>query len=169
MVISLIAAVGDNRVIGKDNDLIWHLPDDMKFFSATTKGHFILTGRKNYESIPEKFRPLPHRENIVVTRQEGYEAPGAHVVSSISKGIALAKAKGESELFIIGGGEIYKQCMKYADKMYLTHVNDSPEGDAFFPVFYPKDWEVVEERFHPIDEKHKVAFTFKTYFKKSFQ
>ena len=106
MRISIIVAVASNGVIGRDNDLVWRLRDDMKFFSDTTKGHAVLTGRRNYESIPERFRPLPNRANIVVTRNPNYEAPGADVVHSLEAGIECARALKVDELCIIGGGQI---------------------------------------------------------------
>lgn len=110
MKLSIIVAVSENNVIGKDNQLIWNLPADMKFFKKKTKGHLIITGRKNYESIPEKFRPLLDRTNIVITRQEDYKAPGAIVFSSADAALKYAKQNhSDEEVFIIGGGEIYKQ------------------------------------------------------------
>ena len=163
MKISLIAAVGSNNVIGTEGDLPWNLPDDMKFFSRTTKGHHVLMGRKNYESIPQKYRPLPGRPNLVVTRQEDYKAEGAHVFQSIKAAVAFAEAAGEEELFIIGGGEIYQQTIEQADKLYITHVDASPSGDAKFPAFDPKafDKEVIEE--HSKDDVHNHSFTICTY------
>src|ERR1035437_7885391 len=107
--ISIIVAVAENNVIGKDNSLIWHLPADMKYFKEKTSGHCVITGRKNYESIPAKFRPLPNRTNIVITRQANFKALGATVVSSIEEAIEKAKQRGDTEIFIIGGAEIYKQ------------------------------------------------------------
>src|SRR5688572_33100124 len=107
MIISMIAALARNRVIGKNNDLPWKLPDDMKFFMDTTKGHHTIMGRKNYDSIPHKFKPLPNRTNIVVTRQKNFEAPGCTVVDSLNKGLAIAQQNNEPEVFIIGGAEIY--------------------------------------------------------------
>jgi len=108
MIISLIAAVSENHVIGKNNGLPWHLPDDMKFFMQTTKGHHIIMGRKNYDSIPDKFRPLPNRTNIVVTRQPSFRAPGCIVVNSLERGLEIAQHNGEPEVFVIGGYDIYK-------------------------------------------------------------
>src|SRR5215213_1896787 len=107
MIISLIAALSKNRVIGKNNDLPWQLPDDMKYFMQTTKGHHCIMGRKNYDSIPAKFKPLPLRTNIVVTRQQNLDAPGCIVVDSIEQALAVAAGHSESEVFIIGGAEIY--------------------------------------------------------------
>src|SRR3954465_16084177 len=107
MMISLIAALTENHVIGKNNDLPWHLPDDMKYFMQTTKGHVVVMGRKNYESLPPKYRPLADRTNIVVTRQTTYHAPDCVIVNSLEAGIRLAKGANEKELFIIGGAEIF--------------------------------------------------------------
>src|SRR3954465_7549819 len=132
MSISLIVAVGSNNAIGKNNTLIWHLPADMKFFKEKTTGHCIITGRKNYESIPEKFRPLPNRTNIVITRQKDYQAPGAIVTDSIEKALELAEKSGDEEIFIIGGAEIFRQCINITDRIYLTKIHHSFEGDVFF-------------------------------------
>lgn len=136
MRVSIIVAVAENGVIGRNNDLVWRLRDDMKFFSETTRGHAVITGRKNYESIPEKFRPLPHRMNIVVTRNTAYEAPGAQVVHSLEAALQAASAAGLEEVFIIGGGEIYRQSLEREDvkRVLLTHVNASPEGDTYFDL-----------------------------------
>lgn len=136
MRISIIVAVANNGVIGRDNDLVWRLRDDMKFFSETTRGHVVITGRKNYESIPEKFRPLPHRTNIVVTRNADYAAPGAEVVHSLQAALDAAAAAGAADAFIIGGGEIYRQALERGDvgRVLLTHVDAAPDGDTFFDL-----------------------------------
>src|ERR1700751_5612320 len=124
MVLSIIVAVAENNVIGKDNTLIWSLPADMKFFKEKTKGHVIITGRKNYESIPEKFRPLPERTNIVITRQLDYNAKGAIVVNSIEEALEYAQTHfATQEVFIIGGAEIYKQTIAGCHKIYLTRIH----------------------------------------------
>lgn len=167
MLISLIAAVAKNGVIGVKGDLPWRLPDDLKFFSKTTKGHHVVTGRKNYESIPPKFRPLPGRVNIVVTRQQDFEAPGAVVVRSLPEAIEFAREKGETELFIIGGGDVYKQCMDIADRLYITHVDAAPEGDTFFPAIAPEQWNISEIMRHPADDVHNFAFKTCLYTKKT--
>lgn len=166
MIISLIAALTENRVIGKDNDLPWHLPDDMKYFMQTTLGHHVIMGRKNYESIPKKFRPLPNRTNIVVTRQEDYAAPGCIVVNSIAQGIDIAIENHEPEVFIIGGAEIYTQSLSMANRLYLTEIQTSLEGHAFFPAFDTHAWKEVSRKHHPMDEKHIYAFDFVVYEKK---
>lgn len=158
MKLSIIVAVAENNVIGKDNTLIWHLPADMKFFKEKTTGHYIITGRKNYESIPEKFRPLPNRTNIVITRQKEYVAPGAIVVSSIED--ALNKIKNETEAFIIGGAEIYRQVMDKCDTIYLTQIHHSFEGDAFFPAIDNNKWKEIKRTDFQSDEKNKYAYSF---------
>jgi dihydrofolate reductase len=149
MRISIIVAVANNGVIGRNNDLVWRLRDDMKFFSETTRGHAVLTGRKNYESIPEKFRPLPGRQNIVITRNAAYEAPGAEVVHSLDAALEAARGGGSTEAFIIGGGQIYREALgrQDVDRILITHVDAEPEGDTFF------DLAVLEEgwKAHPVD------------------
>jgi len=160
MIISLIAALSENRVIGKNNDLPWHLPDDMKYFMQTTKGHHVIMGRKNYDSIPEKFRPLPNRTNIVVTRQINFQAPGCLVVHSIEKGLEVARQKSETEVFIIGGSEIYNQGFMIANRLYLTEIQAHIEGDTYFPEFDKSQWKEVSRNHHLSDERHKFPFDF---------
>ena len=159
MKISIIVAVAENNVIGKNNQLVWHLPTDTKYFKDKTNGHCIMTGRKNYESIPEKFRPLPNRTNIVVTRQKNYSAPGAVVVNTIEEAISTAKQKGEAECFIIGGAEIYRQTINLADKLYYTTIHHSFDGDAFFPELDLSKWKLISKRDYQPDEKHKYPFS----------
>ena len=163
MIISSIVAVAENNAIGKDNQLIWRLPEDMKYFREITENHCVVTGRKNYESIPVKFRPLVNRTNIVVTRQQNYNAPGAFVVNSIDAAVEKAKELGEKELFIIGGAEIYKQTLSMINKLHLTRVHAAFEADAFFPTLDANQWIEISAQFHPIDEKHKFAFTFQVF------
>lgn len=160
--ISLIVAVADNNVIGKDNALIWHLPADMKFFREKTTGHCIITGRKNYESIPEKFRPLPNRTNIVITRQPDYRAPGAVIVGSVEAAIEKAKQSGDNEIFIIGGAEIFRQSLSYADRIYLTVIHHSFEGDVFFPELNMQEWKEMSRVAGPVDEKNKYPHDYIT-------
>jgi dihydrofolate reductase len=109
MIISMIAAVATNRVIGKDNDLVWRLPDDMKYFMETTQNHFVIMGRKNYESIPHKYRPLPNRVNIIITRQKDYKASDCIITNTIEEALDYARDQAQEEVFVIGGGQIYKQ------------------------------------------------------------
>ncbi len=163
MIISLIAALTKNRVIGKNNDLPWHLPDDMKYFMQTTKGHHVIMGRKNYESIPEKFRPLPNRTNIVVTRQKNFMAPGCTIVNTIEAGIAEAQTAGEKELFIIGGSEIYSLGMPRANRLYLTEIESTMEGDTYFPVINKNEWKELSRTHHDVDARHSYAFDFVVY------
>ena len=160
MIISIIAAVAKNRVIGKDNDLVWKLPRDMKYFMDTTSGHHLIMGRKNYESLPHKFRPLKNRINIVITRQLGYTARGTVIVNSIRDGLDYAENNGESEVFIIGGGEIYTESMDIVTRMYITEVKESFEGDTFFPEFDRNLWKEVSRIPNFPDDKHQFAFDF---------
>ena len=163
MIISLIVAVSENNVIGKDNDLVWNLPDDMKFFKKTTNGHFVIMGRKNYESIPEKFRPLPNRTNVIITRQTNFQAKDCLVVNDINQALNLAKNAQEQEAFIIGGGQIYQLALKndLVDRIYLTRIHDEFEGDTFFPEL-SEQWKEVHRQWHPADEKHNSSFSFIT-------
>lgn len=137
----LIAAVANNGVIGRDNDLIWHIREDMKFFKATTVGHIILMGRKNFESIPEKFRPLPDRLNCILTRNPSYQATNCELVGSIEEWIEKYKDDVRKSI-IIGGGQVYQEAMDkdLVDELLITHVHASPEGDTFFPNIDPQKW-----------------------------
>ena len=145
MIISLIAALSKNRVIGKNNDLPWHLPDDMKYFMQTTKGHHVILGRKNYDSLPKKFRPLPNRTNIVVTHQKDFI---------------------EQEAFIIGGAEIYNLALPLSQRLYLTEIDAVIDGDTFFPEFKKEDWNEISRVHHPADERHLYTFDFVIYQRK---
>ncbi len=162
MIISAIAAVAENGVIGNKGQLPWNLPDDMKFFQRTTVNHHVITGRKNYESIPERFRPLRDRLNIVVTRTVGYDAPGAAVCGSLEDAIAIARAADQKEVFLIGGGELYKEAFEkgIVQRIYLTTVHAKPRGDVKFPEI-GKGWKEVWTERHEKDERHAHAFTFK--------
>lgn len=163
MKISLIVAAAENNVIGKDNDLPWRLPDDMKFFVRTTKGHHILIGRKNLESFGKL---LPNRTNVVLTRDKSYRFEGAEIFHDLNEAVDFAKNNGENELMIIGGGEIYKQAMGIADRIYLTRVHTEIEGDTLFPEL-GLEWKEVSSEYHPKDEKHVFDFTFKVFEKNS--
>ena len=163
MSISIIVAVGSNNAIGKNNDLIWHLPADMKFFKEKTTGHCIITGRKNYESIPLKFRPLSNRTNIIITRKKDYDAPGAIIVDSIDAAITTAKSLSKDELFIIGGGDIFRQSLHLADTIYLTRIHHSFEADVFFPDLNMNEWKEVSKVNGIKDEKNPYDFTFFVY------
>jgi dihydrofolate reductase len=157
--VNLVVAVAKNGVIGKDNQLVWHLRDDMKFFKELTSGHIILTGRKNYESIPEKFRPLPNRLNCIMTRNEAYQAAGCELFYDLKTWIE-AFQNDERDLFIIGGGEIYRQSLEQdvVDVMYITHVNAEPEGDTFFPAFDLADWYTEVLSMQSQDERNEFDF-----------
>lgn len=168
MKVSAIAAIATNNAIGKDNDLLWDLPIDMRFFMESTKGHHIITGRKNYESIPHKFRPLKNRVNIIVTRKKDYEAPGGHVVHDLTEGLSIAREAGEEECFVIGGGEIYALALREGllDRMYITHVDAVLDADTFYPKFDPNDWEATVIAEHQRDEQHAYAFKIVQYDRK---
>jgi len=163
MTVSLIVAVSENGVIGKDNDLIWHLPKDMKFFKDTTMGHHVIMGRKNFESIPHKYSPLPNRTNVIITRQADYIAEGCVVVNSVEAAIEIAKQNRDTESFIIGGGQIYKLALEanLVDKIYLTKIHHTFDGDTFFPEL-SSDWEEVNKTENKADEKHKYNYDFIT-------
>ncbi|PCH84356.1 MAG: dihydrofolate reductase [Piscirickettsiaceae bacterium] len=156
--ISMIVAMGDNNAIGKNNELLWHLPDDFKHFKSVTMGKPILMGRKTYQSIG---RPLPGRENIVVTRDKAFLAKGVTVVGSIEA--ALEAGKQYDEVMVIGGASFYQQMLPMTDKLYVTHVHHGFEADAFFPDIAPDEWRVLEKVDHVADEKHKYSFSFVTY------
>ena len=156
--ITIIAAAGSNNELGKDNDLVWHLPKDFKRFKKLTTGHHIIMGRKTFQSFP---KPLPNRVHIVITRNTDYHPEGAIIVHSMTE--ALELAKNDSQIFIIGGGEIYKLGMKIADKIELTRVNSSFEADTFFPEIPSDDWKLISEEFHLKDEKHKFDFSYQTF------
>ena len=160
--VTLIAAASENNVIGKDNKLIWHLSDDLKHFKELTKGHFVIMGRKTFESMP---KALPNRTNVVITRKLDYKAENAIVVNSMEQ--ALKHAENDSQPFIIGGGEIYKLAIEDADRIELTRVHTSIEGDAFFPEINYNLWEEVssEKRFK--DDKNEYDYTFYRYDKKN--
>jgi len=161
--LTMIVAAGENNAIGKDNDLIWHLSDDLKRFKALTNGHHIIMGRKTFESFP---KPLPNRTHIVITRQANYSVPdGVIVVNNLDD--AMDAARSDSQPFIIGGGEIYKQAMPFAKKIELTRVYASFENaDTFFPEIDKTIWNKVEGKTHDADDKHKYAFSFITYIRK---
>jgi dihydrofolate reductase len=136
--IVIIAAVARNRVIGKDNQLLWHIPEDMARFKALTAGHPVIMGRKTWESLPPRFRPLPGRRNIVVSRQPDYAAPGAELAGSLERALELASTA--ATVFVIGGEQIYTQAMAVADRLEITEVEQEAEGDAWFPEIAAVDW-----------------------------
>jgi len=159
--ITIIAAAGINNELGKDNDLVWHLPDDFKRFKKLTTGHHIIMGRKTFESFP---KPLPNRVHLVITRNKDYQPEGAIVVHSMEEALVIAKE--DEQPFIIGGGEIYKLGMEVADKIELTLVNNTFEADTFFPEIPSEKWNLIAEEYHDKDEKHKFEFTYQTFVRK---
>lgn len=160
MKISLIAAMDQNRLIGADNGLPWHLPADMKYFKEKTLGHHILTGRKNYESIPEKYRPLPGRINFIVSRSKKCNYPGATCFSDVDAAVEQARKAGEKELFVIGGGELFSQFLYCADKMYITLIHHAFKGDVYFPEIDFEKWKMISREDHFADEKNAYDFSF---------
>lgn len=160
MKITMIAAAAENNALGKNNGLVWHLPDDFKRFKKITSHHHIIMGRKTFESFP---KPLPNRKHIVITRQKNYDKPGCTAVQSLKEALKISAS--ESEVFIIGGGEIYKQAMPLADKIELTRVHAKFEADTYFPNIDKSKWKLVNESFHDKDEKHNYAFTYQTFIK----
>ncbi|MFD2542464.1 dihydrofolate reductase [Lacinutrix gracilariae] len=161
-VITIIVAAAENDAIGKDNQLIWHLRDDLRRFKTLTSGHHIIMGRKTFESFP---KPLPNRTHIVISRQDNYQVPeGVIVVNSLEK--ALENTKSDMQPFIIGGGEIYKQAMPLADKIEITRVHETFEADTFFPKIDASVWKKTSDTYHAKDENHDHEFSFLTYVKK---
>jgi dihydrofolate reductase len=168
MIVSLIVAISNNKVIGKNNQLIWNLPKDMKFFMDTTLGHPVIMGRKNFESIPEKFRPLKNRTNIIITRNKNYEALDCKVVHSIKESLKCMDF-GNEEVFVIGGGEIYRKFLELdlIDKMYITHIDEFFDGDTFFPDFNLDKWISKEILNHQKDDENPHDFKVIEYSKKN--
>ena len=158
-----IAAAGTRNELGKDNDLIWHLPLDFKRFKSITSNHYIIMGRKTFESFP---KPLPNRTHVIITKQKDYTYKNCIVVSSIDE--AIEQVKGQEKAYVIGGGEIYKQFMPFVDQIELTRVHGTFEADAYFPEINPEQWNLVFQEFHEKDEKHNYDFTFETYVRKKY-
>lgn len=154
---TIVVAISSNNAIGKDNQLLWHLPADLKHFKNITSGHTIIMGRKTYDSIG---KPLPNRRNIVITRQNGLQLTGFEVVNSLEDALSLCKA--EEQVFIIGGAEIYRQALPLAHKIELTRVHQEFDADAFFPQLDNETWKEVWKEDHLPDEKNKFAYTFST-------
>jgi dihydrofolate reductase len=160
--LTIIVAAAENDAIGKGNKLIWHLSDDLKRFKTLTNGHHIIMGRKTFESFP---KPLPNRTHVVITRQNNYKAPdGVILVNSLED--AIDASKNDTQPFIIGGGEIYKQAMNLADKIELTRVHEDFEADTFFPKIDNDIWKETANTFHKKDENHDYEFSFITYDRK---
>ncbi len=155
-ILSLIVAMDVNRVIGRDGRIPWSLPDDMKWFREVTMGKPVVMGRKTYESIPDKFRPLPGRQNIVLTRRQDYEAAGATVVHTIPD--ALAAAGAVPEIMVAGGGDLYAQLLPQADRLYWTLIEAMFPGDVHFPEIDPANWRKIYWEVHELDERHPYPF-----------
>ncbi len=157
----MIAAAAENNALGKDNELVWHLPNDFKRFKTLTSGHYIVMGRKTFESFP---KPLPNRTHVIITRQKNYKAAGCIIVDSIEK--ALLVCPKNEDTFIIGGGEIYTLSLPFTDKIEITRVHHSFEADAYFPVLNEEEWILVQSDFNKKDEKHIYDYTYLTYVRK---
>ena len=159
--ITIIAAVAKNNALGKNNDLLWHLPNDFKRFKELTSGHYIIMGRKTFESFP---KPLPNRTHVVISRQKNYAPEGCLVVGSLDE--AIKTCPKNEDLFIIGGGEIYKQSINIVDRLDITRVHENFEAEVFFPEIDMNIWKLESEDFHEKDEKHKYDYSFESYIKK---
>jgi len=159
MIISLISAISENGVIGKDNDLPWHLPADLQYFKKKTSGHTIIMGRKTFESVG---KPLPNRVNIVISRQPDYHANGCIMASSLDEAIEKVP-QGEEEVFICGGAAVYELGLNLADRLYITRVHQQVEGDTFFPELDLSKWTEIEREAYESDEKNPSAYTFVIY------
>jgi len=158
MIISIIVAMDEQRGIGKEGRLPWHLSADLKRFKSLTMGHYLIMGRKTFESIG---RPLPGRTMIIITRNRSYAAEGCLIAASLKAAMAIAEERGESEAFIAGGGEIFTQALPLADRIYLTLVHAVVEADVFFPEYEPKEWIEAEHSYHLADERNQFPLTFK--------
>ena len=159
--IIMIAAVAENNALGKNNDLLWHLPNDFKRFKEVTSGHHIIMGRKTFESFP---KPLPNRTHVIITRQKDFEFEGCIVVDTLEK--AIAACPKNEDIYIIGGGEIYTQSISFADQLDITRVHHSFDADVYFPEINPEIWELTSETFNPKDEKHLYDYSFQTFTRK---
>jgi dihydrofolate reductase len=155
----MIVAMAKNRMIGKDNQMPWHLPDDLKYFKAQTLNKPVIMGRKTFESIGS--RPLPNRRNLVISRNPDFSATGIEVYDSVEK--ALASASESPEVVIMGGAQIYMQWIDKVDRLLITEVDAAPEGDAFFPEIDHQAWLALSRQHHPADERHAYAFDFVEY------
>jgi dihydrofolate reductase len=160
MRLSLIAAVSDNGVIGRGQALPWRLSADLQRFKSLTMGHHLILGRKTFAAIG---RPLPGRTLVVVSRQSGLAIENVHVAASLGAAVSVARSAGDSEAFVIGGGEIYRQAIELLDRMYLTRVHADIEGDTYFPPVTFDDWQLVAESHHDADEKNEYDTTFQIY------
>jgi dihydrofolate reductase len=164
MIVSLIVAAGTNNAIGKDNQLLWHLPKDLQFFKQTTWAMPVVMGRKTFESLGGK--PLNGRVNIIITRQKDWTHQGVVVVHSLADALFFAKESDYKEVFIAGGGEVYAQAMPKAHKIYMTRVDAVMDGDTFFPEIDNSDFVLSNEVSHVAHEKHAFGFSFQTWLRK---
>ena len=164
----IIVAIGENSEIGKNNDLLWHLPEDMKFFKETTQKGTVIMGRKNWESIPERFRPLPYRENIVITKNTHFSADGAVVFHTWSDCMRYCTDRNKERVFIIGGAQIYQLALESGDvdKMLITHVEASFDADTFFPNWNPEEWNSNRIKTFAANEQNPHSFSIVEYIKK---
>ena len=160
MIISLLVAAAENNAIGKNNQLLWSLPNDMKFFKNTTWGMAVIMGRKTYESVD---KPLPGRFNIVITRQADWKKEGVIVASDLQDALRKAAETNCHEVFVIGGGEIYTWALDIADKILITRVHASFDADTFFPVIDENKWQLTASQDFAADEKHQYAYSFQTW------
>lgn len=160
MKVALIVAMDLERGIGRNNDLMWHLPNDMKFFTQTTRNQIVVMGRRNYDSIPDKYRPLPHRENVVLTRNTDFSAPDCKVFHTLEACLHHYRDEEERIVFIIGGGEIYRLALEagVVEEMYITHINHRYGADTFFPEFDLTQWKVETVLEQSIDDRHEASF-----------
>ncbi len=158
MIVSLVVAMAEHRVIGRDGGLPWRLPDDLKHFKRLTIDHTVIMGRRTFDEVG---RPLANRRNVVISRNRAFRPDGVTVVSSLDEALALTAT--ETEVFVIGGGEIYRQALPRADRVYLTLVHATVEGDTTFPEFEQSAWVIESEEFHPADDRHAYGFTFREY------
>jgi dihydrofolate reductase len=160
MIISLIAAAATNNAIGKEGAMPWHLPNDMKHFKNVTWGMPVVMGRKTFESLG---KALVGRKNIVISRQQGWNAAGAVVVKTIEDALFVAKETDANEVMVIGGGEIYKALFDKAKRIYLTRVEAEPEADTFFPAIHPEQWHLMNQKIHEADEKNAYNYSFQVW------
>ncbi len=163
MIVSLVVAAAENNAIGKNNQLLWYLPNDLKFFKNTTWGMPVIMGRKTFESVN---KPLPGRMNIVITKQAGWKSDGVTVASSLNDALQKAEAANYKQAFVIGGGEIYKQALPQADVVYLTRVHAEIDGDIFFPALNDDEWQLESNDDFGKDEKHQYAYSFQKWVRK---
>lgn len=163
MTISLVVAAAENNAIGRDNKLLWHLPNDLKYFKNLTWAFPVIMGRKTFESFG---KPLPGRRNIVITSQSSFSSNGVRYVGSLEEAVMEAQHSDVREIFVIGGGQIYREAMDVASRIYITRVHASPEGDTFFPKIDEQKWALVKAEDHSADEKHQYPYSFQLWERK---